>query len=163
MLLALQRYMKSNGYTEKSLENELKVALKGIRFLTLCPEMIANSTLLTGDEVRVIISCLSEDSDISKMPTKFSVERKDRTKSRRPKFLRELNSLYADNFCSYCTRYNHTPVNHSVVHCTKWTNPMKAKLVKVHSKYSHCELYEYGADDIHFVYGVYTMFGWITQ
>ena len=161
MLQALQRYMKINKFTLKSLDNELHLALKGIRFLNLTADEIAHSTLLTGDEARLLISCLSKYSDASKIPTKFSISRENRAKQQVPEFRRELNALYMDNFCYYCIKNKNATFDHSIVHCPSWANPMKSKLIKVYNKYRHCELHEYETDDIHVIFGVFNVFGWI--
>lgn len=76
---ALEKYIDNYKYHDPKIYEKIRPALNCIRFLTLPASNIARCGLLTAEEVRAIIVCLSEGEDLSKMPVGFSLNRKKRT------------------------------------------------------------------------------------
>lgn len=76
---ALEKYIDNYKYHDPKIYEKVKPALNCIRFLTLPASNIARCDLLTAEEVRAVIICLSPGEDLSKMPLGISLNRKKRT------------------------------------------------------------------------------------
>lgn len=81
---ALEKYIEHHKKSDPEIVTKVRPALNFIRFLTLSPGDIANSTLLTPVEVRDLIVCQYGKDDLSKMPIGFSVTKEGRGTWQKP-------------------------------------------------------------------------------
>lgn len=72
---ALEAYIANNKNNDDNIEQKIRPAFNLIRFLLLDTKQIAETTLLTCDEARSIVRCLSQHDNLVGMPTGFSVNR----------------------------------------------------------------------------------------
>lgn len=73
---ALEAYIDYQIEKDHKIKQKIRPALNLIRFLTLTPKEIAESSLLTAEEVRSLIICLTSVGSL--VPTGFSEDRETR-------------------------------------------------------------------------------------
>lgn len=79
LIYALERYIKHNEEDDLDVKEKVRPALNHIRFLTLTPKEISRTSLLTADEIKLVIETLTDD-ELSKMPSYLSVNKMIREK-----------------------------------------------------------------------------------
>lgn len=75
---ALESFIKKRKENDSNIAKKVRSSLNCIRFLTLTPMEIAKTTLLTPEEIKAVIICLSSEEDFVKMPDGFSLNKKGR-------------------------------------------------------------------------------------
>lgn len=68
---ALERYIAHHKDKDGNIEQKVRPALQSIRFLTLTPKDIVETSLLTAEEAKRIIICWSSDENMDRMPQGF--------------------------------------------------------------------------------------------
>uniref|UniRef100_A0A336L1T4 CSON002000 protein n=1 Tax=Culicoides sonorensis TaxID=179676 RepID=A0A336L1T4_CULSO len=102
---AIERYIEHNkDNADKNVAEKVRPALIHIRFLTLNASDIAKTSLLTPQEIKRVISCLSSERDLSKMPPYLSVNTKRRSSNLKNEKVRLLFEVYNSKTCYRCIK-----------------------------------------------------------
>lgn len=152
LVWALERYIKHNEDEDEEIEQKVRPALNYIRFLTLAPQDIARTTLLSPDEIKNVIESLPPNGELSKMPQSLSVVSTKRAASVSDvDMMKALHEVYSVKFCIRCSNAG----THAVWNCPNLDANRRLALKNVYDEYQSTFLMEYERDDLKAVYDWY--------
>lgn len=159
LINALERYIKHNQEDDDDIGEKVRPALSHIRFLTLSPTLVSQTTLLDPEDVLKVIGCLPPDGEASKMPTFLSLNNKKRGfSSLDMEMVRQLSEVYSSRLCFHCGTYAH-----KIWTCTAAMDPARRTALKnIYEKYNHVWLLEYDRDDLKAIYEMYKTSKWVS-
>ncbi|XP_063708482.1 BTB/POZ domain-containing protein 2-like [Culicoides brevitarsis] len=153
---ALERYIKHNVEDDPEIAQKVRPALCQIRFLTLTPVVVAETTLLDSDDALMVIGCLTPEGDVSKMPTWLSMNAKKRTKEAQDMDkIRKLSNVYFAKYCVYCG------TSHASWNCSSGylDSTRRSTLKEIYEKYKHVFLIDYEKEDVESVFEIFKAWG----
>lgn len=158
LMVALERYIKHNQKEDREIVEKVRPALNRIRFLTLSPKLVSQTSLLDPEDVLTVIGCLPPDGDVSKMPSSLSINIKQRQLPVSDmQMVRNLSEVYSSKLCFLCGTNAHT-----IWDCSRALDqPRRTILKNIFDKYKHVWLMEYNQDDLKTVYDIYKGAKWV--
>uniref|UniRef100_A0A336K6M7 CSON013838 protein n=1 Tax=Culicoides sonorensis TaxID=179676 RepID=A0A336K6M7_CULSO len=151
LVKALEQYVKYHKENTSDIRYKVRGALENIRFLTLTPQEITQTSLLNHHEIISVIGSLPPCSDFSSFPGLFSRNTQKRGLTvNKIEMIRNLHDKFTDT-CFKCGTYKH-----SIWNC-KYTLgiPHRGELKKIFEKYQHTFLFDYDLADLKVIHEMF--------
>lgn len=160
---ALESYLEHQKEFDLEILTKVLPALNSIRFLTLSPTDIANSTLLTPLEIQNVLHYQS--SELNGTLFGLSQNRHERRASptdTEMKMMRALNKIYSSQICAFCAYKKWGDGKHAIWNCGVFQkSSLRRNLEDTFEKYNHTRLLDYTVEDFQTIYNFYSVYGLI--
>lgn len=171
LIKALQNFVKHNTNTYPDIMTLVRPAINQIRFLTLTPKQITQTSLLSPDEALQVIASLPPQKNLSKMPAGLSHSKVKRLGKTNLQMVHVLSEVYTSKMCIRCIRNNAMITNqqppvlveHAIWNCILFNmHTSKSLIGNIFKKYNHVCLMEYDSADLKAVYDIYKKWGYVS-